>query len=408
MILYVLLAGFLPFDEVSMVDLFRKIMKADFSYPAWFSAEAKDLLSQLLTNNVEQRATMQHIMDHPWLKGDDDDVDGELDDMEEYGEAGSGGNETERTLSGDSAVVTSYGLSAQPSPIPSPRLSPTGAADSSAATAPPPVSLGTGSLAAPTPLRQTSDPPGARPVSPRPASTSTSSTSSTTSSSTAAPRPYHRTASALLLTMDEDEEEEELKARYTPASTAPHYGPRILNAFDFINGVGGAAMNRMFSHSLSHSASFTRKREVRQNQFTSNEPWQQLLQRLERVMASMDGVECRRIDKYAQVRAVRDSGLRGVVGMVAQVHEMTPQLYMVECRKSKGDVFVYNEFYNELKRRMLAGKGKQEGAASKPETGAQTDAGGRGSKVGGVREVYEEEKKDAAGSVSGGGHWQWW
>ena len=48
-ILYVLLAGFLPFDEVSMVDLFRKIMKAEFSYPAWFSGEAKDLLSKLLT-----------------------------------------------------------------------------------------------------------------------------------------------------------------------------------------------------------------------------------------------------------------------------------------------------------------------------------------------------------------------
>ena len=287
-------------------------------------------------------------------------------------------------------------------------FSPTGAIDSlAAAVTPPPVSLGAGSLAAPAPLaRQTSDPPGARPVSPRPALyfdlldfIYRVQFSYCYRRSSAAIVP----ASALLLTMDEEEEEEELRARYTPASTAPYYGPRILNAFDFINGVGGAAMNRMFSHSLSHSASFTRKREVRQNQFTSNEPWQQLLQRLERVMASMDGVECRRIDKYAQVRAVRDSGLRGVVGMVAQVHEMTPQLYMVECRKSKGDVFVYNEFYNELKRRMLAGKGKQEGAASKPETGAQTDAGGRGSKVGGVREVYEEEKKDAAGSVSGGG-----
>ena len=68
-ILYVLLAGFLPFDEVSMVDLFRKIMKADFSYPAWFSLEAKDLLSKLITPKVEERATMQQIQEHPWLTG---------------------------------------------------------------------------------------------------------------------------------------------------------------------------------------------------------------------------------------------------------------------------------------------------------------------------------------------------
>ena len=66
-ILYVLLAGFLPFDEESMVDLFRKIMKAEFSYPAWFSADAKHLLSQLLTPKVEERATMQQILQHPWL-----------------------------------------------------------------------------------------------------------------------------------------------------------------------------------------------------------------------------------------------------------------------------------------------------------------------------------------------------
>ena len=366
-ILYVLLAGFLPFDEVSMVDLFRKIMKADFSYPAWFSAEAKDLLSSMIQPKVNQRASMKQIQEHPWLKMTDDEAEGELDEAEEYAETASGGKE--RSVSTDAAVATSFGISAQPSPQPSPRSSPTGAD----AAAPPPVSLGTGSLAAPAVVRQTSDPPGARPVSPRPASPS--ATSPTTA------RPLRRTTSALLLTMDEEEEEEELKARATPASAEPYYGPRILNAFDFINMVGGAAMNRMFSSSLqSHSASFTRKREVRQQQFTSNEPWQALLLRLERVLGGMEGVECRRIDKYAQVRAVRDSG-RGVVGLVAQVHEMTPQLYLVECRKSKGDVFVYNELYTELKRRMMAGKGQAaEGTTVKVEAHAEErkDSGGGG------------------------------
>lgn len=38
-ILYVLLAGYLPFDENTMVALFQKIKNADFEYPDWFSAD---------------------------------------------------------------------------------------------------------------------------------------------------------------------------------------------------------------------------------------------------------------------------------------------------------------------------------------------------------------------------------
>ena len=43
-ILYVLLAGYLPFAETTMVQLFVKIKKADFVYPAWFSIEVNMLL----------------------------------------------------------------------------------------------------------------------------------------------------------------------------------------------------------------------------------------------------------------------------------------------------------------------------------------------------------------------------
>lgn len=40
-ILYVLLAGFLPFDEPSMSTLFSKIQAADFSYPRCLPAIIK-------------------------------------------------------------------------------------------------------------------------------------------------------------------------------------------------------------------------------------------------------------------------------------------------------------------------------------------------------------------------------
>ena len=37
-ILYVLMAGYLPFDEQHMSKLFAKIQKAEYSFPAWFTA----------------------------------------------------------------------------------------------------------------------------------------------------------------------------------------------------------------------------------------------------------------------------------------------------------------------------------------------------------------------------------
>ena len=68
-ILYVLLAGFLPFDESSMVELFRKIVKADFAYPSTLSPEAISLLSIILNPDPVKRATMDDIRESAWYRG---------------------------------------------------------------------------------------------------------------------------------------------------------------------------------------------------------------------------------------------------------------------------------------------------------------------------------------------------
>jgi serine/threonine protein kinase len=47
-ILYVLMAGFLPFNETDLLTLYRKIQLAEFSYPFWFSSGAKALISKIL------------------------------------------------------------------------------------------------------------------------------------------------------------------------------------------------------------------------------------------------------------------------------------------------------------------------------------------------------------------------
>ncbi|KAL7121659.1 hypothetical protein ACP275_02G194300 [Erythranthe tilingii] len=50
-ILFVLMAGYLPFDEPNLVSLYRKIQKAEFSFPPWFSSSAKKLIKRILDPN---------------------------------------------------------------------------------------------------------------------------------------------------------------------------------------------------------------------------------------------------------------------------------------------------------------------------------------------------------------------
>lgn len=67
-ILYVLLAGFLPFDEKQMADLFRKIQRAEFQYPGWFTSSAKNLMNLIFVTDPHKRIKIDDIMRHPWFK----------------------------------------------------------------------------------------------------------------------------------------------------------------------------------------------------------------------------------------------------------------------------------------------------------------------------------------------------
>lgn len=67
-ILFVLLAGWLPFDEPTMSALFRKIGRAEYTHPQWFSVEVRDLIDSILVVNPEERLTIADIMKHPWMQ----------------------------------------------------------------------------------------------------------------------------------------------------------------------------------------------------------------------------------------------------------------------------------------------------------------------------------------------------
>ncbi|KAJ6856337.1 hypothetical protein NC651_038062 [Populus alba x Populus x berolinensis] len=69
-ILYVLLAGFLPFQEENVMKMYRKIFKAEYEFQPWFSTDAKRLISRLLVADPERRITIPALMRNHWfLKG---------------------------------------------------------------------------------------------------------------------------------------------------------------------------------------------------------------------------------------------------------------------------------------------------------------------------------------------------
>ncbi|KAI3684358.1 hypothetical protein L6452_33581 [Arctium lappa] len=66
-ILYVLLAGCLPFREDNVMHMYKKIFKAEYEFPPWFSADARRLISKLLMVNPSQRITIPAIKRIPWF-----------------------------------------------------------------------------------------------------------------------------------------------------------------------------------------------------------------------------------------------------------------------------------------------------------------------------------------------------
>ncbi|KAL6216043.1 hypothetical protein ACLB2K_009270 [Fragaria x ananassa] len=67
-ILFVLLAGFLPFQDENIMKMYRKVFKAEFECPPWFSTEAKRVVSKLLVSDPERRITIPEIMRVPWFR----------------------------------------------------------------------------------------------------------------------------------------------------------------------------------------------------------------------------------------------------------------------------------------------------------------------------------------------------
>jgi 5'-AMP-activated protein kinase catalytic alpha subunit len=67
-ILFVLLAGYLPFHDQNLMEMYRKIGKGEVKFPKWFALEVRRLLSRILDPNLKTRISMAKIMENSWFK----------------------------------------------------------------------------------------------------------------------------------------------------------------------------------------------------------------------------------------------------------------------------------------------------------------------------------------------------
>ncbi|KAA8539505.1 hypothetical protein F0562_026197 [Nyssa sinensis] len=67
-ILFVLLAGYLPFHDSNLMEMYRKIIEAEYKCPNWFPPEVRRLLSRVLDPNPHTRISIAKIMENPWFR----------------------------------------------------------------------------------------------------------------------------------------------------------------------------------------------------------------------------------------------------------------------------------------------------------------------------------------------------
>ncbi|KAE8689456.1 CBL-interacting serine/threonine-protein kinase 19 [Hibiscus syriacus] len=67
-ILFILMAGYLPFNDQNVMAMYKKIYRGEFRCPRWFSSELVRLLMKLLDTNPETRITIPEIMENRWFR----------------------------------------------------------------------------------------------------------------------------------------------------------------------------------------------------------------------------------------------------------------------------------------------------------------------------------------------------
>ncbi|KNA08776.1 hypothetical protein SOVF_159670 [Spinacia oleracea] len=69
-ILFELCAGYLPFIDPNLMNLYTKILRAEYECPKWFTPSQKQLIGRLLNPRSKKRITVAEIAEDEWFQRD--------------------------------------------------------------------------------------------------------------------------------------------------------------------------------------------------------------------------------------------------------------------------------------------------------------------------------------------------
>eukprot|EP00179_Madagascaria_erythrocladioides_P009529 CAMPEP_0198325048 /NCGR_PEP_ID=MMETSP1450-20131203/12888_1 /TAXON_ID=753684 ORGANISM="Madagascaria erythrocladiodes, Strain CCMP3234" /NCGR_SAMPLE_ID=MMETSP1450 /ASSEMBLY_ACC=CAM_ASM_001115 /LENGTH=545 /DNA_ID=CAMNT_0044028893 /DNA_START=291 /DNA_END=1928 /DNA_ORIENTATION=- len=67
MVLFAMLAGYLPFNGDDDRQVFRQIVFGKLKFPHWFDVEVCDLLTKMMDKNPDRRWSLAQVRKHPWF-----------------------------------------------------------------------------------------------------------------------------------------------------------------------------------------------------------------------------------------------------------------------------------------------------------------------------------------------------
>ncbi|KAK1439528.1 hypothetical protein QVD17_05348 [Tagetes erecta] len=67
-ILFMFLAGYLPFDDTNLAAMYRKIYQRELAFPDWIGKQPRIIIQKLLDPNPNTRMSIETLMNLPWFK----------------------------------------------------------------------------------------------------------------------------------------------------------------------------------------------------------------------------------------------------------------------------------------------------------------------------------------------------
>ena len=64
---YEFLVGVPPFEAEGHSETYKRICKVDLRFPDHVSADARDLIAQLLVKDPKDRISLRKVTEHPWI-----------------------------------------------------------------------------------------------------------------------------------------------------------------------------------------------------------------------------------------------------------------------------------------------------------------------------------------------------